>query len=233
MTTSAECGEIRRALGVYVVGAIAPGERSVVENHLAECARCRAELAGMAGLPALLGRVPADEAIVLLRDGGNAEPLPAQPLQSLLGRTARLRRRVLWPRLAAAAVVGLLIGGGAITAARLFGQSQVQPPAVAARPWTAEVRGTNASTHAAALVRYVAQPWGLELDVQVQGIPAGTRCELEVTEADGQDVAAGSWTVASGHQGARYPASSSVMLSGAHGFVIKSGARILVTIPLR
>ena len=233
MTTSAECGEIRRALGVYVVGAIAPAERSVVDSHLAECASCRAELAVMAGLPALLGRVPADEATVLLRGGGNAEPLPAQPLQSLLGRAARLRRRVLLPRLAAAAVVGLLIGGGAITASRLLAQSQVRPPAIATAPWTAELRGSSATTHAAALVRYAAQPWGLQLEVQVQGIPAGTSCELEVTEADGQNVAAGSWTVASGHQGAWYPASSSVTLPGARGFVIRSAARILVTIPLR
>ena len=233
MTTFGECGEIRRALGVYVVGAIAPAERSVVESHLAECANCRSELAGMAGLPALLGRVPADEAIVFLRDGGNAGPLPAQPLQSLLGRAARLRRRVLWPRLAAAAVAGLLIGGGAITASRLLGQSPVRPPAVTAAPWTAEVRGSSASTHAAALVRYVARPWGLELDVQVQGIPAGTWCQLEVTQADGQNVASGSWRVASGHQGAWYPASSSVMLPSVRGFVIKSGARILVSIPLR
>ena len=170
---------------------------------------------------------------MLLRDGGSAEPLPAQPLQSMLGRVARLRRRALWPRLSAAAVTGLLIGGGAITASRLLDQPQPRPHAVATAPWTAEVRGTNSSTHAAALVRYMAQPWGLELDVRVQGIPAGTSCELLVTEADGQDVAAGSWTVARGHQGARYPASSSVLLSDARGFVIRSGARILVTIPLR
>ena len=53
------CREIRQLLGVYVVGAIDPAERALVEEHLAECQPCRDELAGMAGLPAMLSRVPA------------------------------------------------------------------------------------------------------------------------------------------------------------------------------
>ena len=232
MTAAAECSEMRRTLGVYVIGAIAPGDRSAVESHLSDCAGCRAELAGMAGLPGLLGRVSADEATVLLCGDDRPEPLPAQPLQSLLGRAGQLRRRALWPRLAVAAVAGLLVGGGAIVASRAQ-PVRARAPAVAAQLWTTQVHGSNASTHAAALVKYVAQPWGLELDVQVHGIPAGTLCELQVINAAGQDVAAGSWTVAGGHEGAWYPGSSSVPLSGVRGFVIKSGARTLVTIPLR
>jgi hypothetical protein len=233
LTAAAECSEMRRTLGVYVVGAIAPGDRSAVESHLSACAGCRAELAGMAGLPGLLGRVSADEATVLLCGDDRPEPLPAQPLQSLLGMAGQLRRRALWPRLAAAAMAGLLVGGAAIVASRALSQSAPGAPAVAAQLWTAQVHGNSPSTHAAALVKYAAQPWGLELDVQVHGIPAGTLCELQVINAAGQDVAAGSWTVAGGHEGAWYPGSSSVPLSGVRGFVIKSGARTLVTIPLR
>jgi predicted lipoprotein with Yx(FWY)xxD motif len=43
---------------VYLTGAILPAERVVVVRHLAGCADCRAELAGLAGLPALLRRPP-------------------------------------------------------------------------------------------------------------------------------------------------------------------------------
>ena len=52
------CAGIRPLLGVYLTGAIAPADRAVVVRHLAACADCRAELAGLAGLPALLRRPP-------------------------------------------------------------------------------------------------------------------------------------------------------------------------------
>ena len=45
-------------LGVYVLGAIDPADRALVEAHLTTCRDCRDELAGLAGLPALLSRVP-------------------------------------------------------------------------------------------------------------------------------------------------------------------------------
>jgi anti-sigma factor RsiW len=51
------CDEIRHALGAYVLGAIDPAERAVVDRHIATCPACRDELAGLAGLPALLGRL--------------------------------------------------------------------------------------------------------------------------------------------------------------------------------
>jgi hypothetical protein len=62
MTDLTECQHVRQSLGVYVLGAIDPAERAEVDAHLAGCPDCRAELAGLAGLPALLGRVPVSEA---------------------------------------------------------------------------------------------------------------------------------------------------------------------------
>ena len=55
MTGMAGCREIRQALGVYVLGAIDPAERAQVDEHLASCPGCREDLAGLAGLPAMLG----------------------------------------------------------------------------------------------------------------------------------------------------------------------------------
>ena len=52
------CAGIRPQLGVYLTGAINPADRVVVVRHLAGCADCRAELAGLAALPALLRRPP-------------------------------------------------------------------------------------------------------------------------------------------------------------------------------
>ena len=61
MTPTWDCTEARPSLGVYVLGAIDPAERSLVDAHLLTCRDCRDELAGLAGLPALLARVNPDE----------------------------------------------------------------------------------------------------------------------------------------------------------------------------
>ena len=61
MTSAWECADTRQALGIYVLGAIDPDERALVDAHVAGCRECREELAGLAGLPALLSRVDADE----------------------------------------------------------------------------------------------------------------------------------------------------------------------------
>jgi anti-sigma factor RsiW len=47
-----------------VLGAIEPADRAVLERHLGGCPRCRAELASLAGLPALLRRVPEAETVL-------------------------------------------------------------------------------------------------------------------------------------------------------------------------
>src|SRR5690348_5996036 len=58
MDDAGMCAGIRSQLGVYLTGAIAPADRAAVVGHLAACADCRAELAGLAALPALLRRPP-------------------------------------------------------------------------------------------------------------------------------------------------------------------------------
>ena len=66
MTGVGKCADVRLVLGVYVLGAADPAERTLVRMHLAWCRDCREELAGLAGLPGLLRRVPAAEADELL-----------------------------------------------------------------------------------------------------------------------------------------------------------------------
>src|SRR5690348_17207306 len=62
MDNAGTCAGIRSQLGVYLTGAIAPADRVVVVRHLTACDGCRAELAGLAGLPALLRRPPVQAA---------------------------------------------------------------------------------------------------------------------------------------------------------------------------
>ena len=62
MDDAGTCAGIRSLLGVYLTGAIAPADRAAAVRHLAACAGCRAELAGLAALPALLRRPPVQAA---------------------------------------------------------------------------------------------------------------------------------------------------------------------------
>jgi hypothetical protein len=234
LTHARACGELRQELGVYVLGAIGPADRTEVDRHLASCTRCRDELAGLAGLPALLGRVPAGEVDGLVPDCGNGsrgELPPDQSLGSLLSRAAWLRKNRAWRQLATALAAGVVVAAGAMATSRAL-EAPNEGPAVSARQAGESVRGTNPQSAASATVRYLAQPWGIELYVQVRGIAAGTTCTLMVLTASGQQTPAGSWTVAARQQDAWYPASSSVQASGLRGFVVTAAGRALVHVPV-
>jgi predicted anti-sigma-YlaC factor YlaD len=223
MTGAGECGEIRQALGVYILGAISPADRSTVERHLARCAGCRAELAGLAALPGRLGSVPAADMTRLAgaerAAAGRGERPHAVPLQTLLDRSARIRRRQRWRRLAVAAAAVLVVGGAAVAGSRGL-YSPATPKSAAAGPWAATVTGNDPQTGMSATVEYRSRPWGLALQVQVSGISPGTRCELQIVDASGQDVPAGGWMVAVGHAWAWYPASSALAAADVRGFLI-------------
>ncbi len=223
MTGVGECGVIRHALGVYILGAISPPDRSTVEHHLARCADCRAELAGLAALPGRLGSVPAADITRMAGDerggAGRGGRPPDVPLQTLLDRAARVRRRLRWRRIAIAVAAVVIVGGGAVSVSRVLYSPATQPSAPAV-PWAATVTGSDPQTGMSATVKYLIRPWGLALKVQVSGISPGTRCELQVVDARGRDVPAGGWMVAAGHAGAWYPASSPLPAADVRGFLI-------------
>jgi anti-sigma factor RsiW len=231
MTGSADCRDIRHALGVYVLGAIDPAERARVDNHLSSCPECREELAGLAGLPALLRRIPVDEAQQLADEPDDelaGTEMPSdQVLDSLLARTTRARQMRRWRGLAAAAAVVLIAG-----AAGAASWSALNPPAasVAGAHWDTSA-AADAATHVSATVRYTARSWGTAVDTQVRGVPEDVRCSLVVTDASGQTVVAGSWQTSYDEGKTWYTGGSSVMLDSVRSFSIVSGGRVLVTIP--
>ncbi len=229
------CLRVRQSLGVYVVGAIDPAERSVVDAHLAACPDCREELAGLAGLPALLGRVPIEEAEQIARfdsserarRGGypDGEHSGEEILTPLLTRVAQRRRAGRWRSLASVAAVALIAAGAAVGAVRL-----ANPPSarVAALHWE-NSQTTRGHDHVD--VRYAGMPWGTRLDVKVSGIPAGTTCELWVVGRDGQRWPAGSWTVTDEWQASSYQASSAAPSGSVRSFQLTSGHTVLATVP--
>jgi hypothetical protein len=231
--TGPACRNIRQSLGVYVVGAIDPAERAQVDSHLGTCPDCREELAGLAGLPALLGRVPAADAERLILHSAEVKDLeepPAELLSSLLRRVAERRAVRRWRSLgaAAAAVVIALAGGAA--GARIInpGDHATGPPQAGSRAEV--VRATNPRTNVSATISYTPKSWGTKMDVWVAGIKDGTACQVWAVNGSGQRWQAGSWTVPGGPE-ADYPASVSLPASQLRSFEITSGGHVLVTVP--
>ena len=115
MTPTWDCTDARPSLGVYVLGAIDPAERALVDAHLLTCRDCRDELAGLAGLPALLARVNPDEISRICADDTVRTVTDDRPPGELIGTVLDLaearRRRTRWRFLAMAAAVVAIAGG--------------------------------------------------------------------------------------------------------------------------
>jgi anti-sigma factor RsiW len=197
---NSDCAQARKELGVYVLGAIGTAERGQVDRHLAACPRCREELAGLAGLPGLLRRIPEEMAAQAWIDD-TSDPPPGPPLDTLIRRMTRtrIRRRLTAAAAAAAVAVGAALGLQAL--------HHPAGGAAAATRWTSTVTAASPATGAWIAVRYTNQAWGTEAEVQITGLPAGTRCQLWVTNTKGQGIAAGGWTIAASRQHPWYPAS--------------------------
>ena len=239
MTGSAHCRDIRHLLGVYVLGAIDPAERSQVDQHLSACPDCREELAGLASLPALLRRVPVAEAQQVAEEGED-DLAGSQPselmLRSLLDRTQGVRRARRWRGLAAAAAVVLVAGlGGAAGWSALHpagsGSGAVTPGGPAAAGFTS-VSASNPQTHVAATVRLSRKDWGTALDTQVHGVAEGARCQLVVTDVAGHSTVVGSWTTGYDESWTWYPGATAVTLDSVRSFAITSHGKVLVTVPV-
>jgi hypothetical protein len=217
-------------LGVYLLGAIDPAERAAVQRHLARCAGCREELAGLAALPALLGRVPVAETGGLSPDeaewDSQVDPQPGTGLPRLLDRTARIRRVRRWRGMAAAVAVLITAAGGAAAVRQVLSPASPVSGQVA---WKT-VSARNDLTLATATVDYAPEAWGTALEVRVGKIPAGTTCQLRVTNSRGQEAVAGGWTVAPGDPAAWYPASAAFLASTVRSFDVTAGGKTLVTV---
>jgi anti-sigma factor RsiW len=233
MTGSADCRDIRHALGVYVLGAIDPAERATVDAHLSTCPECREELAGLAGLPALLRRIPVREAQQLADVDLDELPGPEVPsddmLRSLLARTKQARQARRWRGLAAAAAVVLVAGvAGAAGVSALQHSGGAGSGAVATH--FTSVSATNPVTHVAATVRYAPRTWGTVLDTRVENVPAGARCQLVVTDASGHSTVVGGWIAGYDESSVWYPGSSPVVQDSVRSFEITSQGKVLVKV---
>ena len=166
------CPEVSTALGAYVLGALEPDERRVVDDHLRGCAACSAELAEFDGLPELLARVrPEDLAPVAVT------PSPELFARVVAGtRQPRPSRR--WALVAAAAAVLVLLGLGVVAVLT----SGTGERTVTATAGAVEVTLTATEANE-----------GSALDVVIAGMRPGETCTLVAVDRDGRTHPAGDW----------------------------------------
>jgi anti-sigma factor RsiW len=233
MTATWDCTEARLSLGVYVLGAIDPAERALVDAHLATCKDCRDELADLAGLPALLAKVNPDEVSRISADDAVGADASEQPPDELIGTVRDLaearRRRSRWRYLSAAAAVVLIAAGlfGGLKAATSTTTTQIVKPSAGAGSWET-VTGTSQVTGAAATVAYSTQLWGNAFEVLVNRIPIGTTCQLWVIHPDGSRTQAAAWTTARDEGRVWYSGSMPKTAGSIGKFEITAGNRPLV-----
>jgi putative zinc finger protein len=237
MTQIWDCTDARLSLGVYVLGAIDPAERALVDAHLVTCRDCRDELAGLAGLPALLARVNPDEISRIRADdtvragsyaGADDRP-PGELIGTVLDLAEARRRRTRWRFLASAAAVVAIAGGlfgglSSITTTRTV----PIPVSPAGTQWDT-VEATSSVTGVSASVAYSHELWGDAFEVLVDHIPVGTTCQLWVVHPDGTRTQVASWTTAKDEGNVWYSGSLAATAQPISKFQITANHKVLLT----
>jgi hypothetical protein len=237
--TTMDCSEARLSLGVYVLGAIDPAERAMVDSHLADCRECRDELASLEGLPALLARVSAEEAAALAT--GDPQPTreeaaeaPGQLVAKVLDLRAARRRRRRWTELVIGVAAAIVIAAGVFGGLRLTAAPAAAPPAASGQtynhgpygPWQTASGNSDDMT---AVVDYRTMTWGTQLEAKVTGIPAGTTCQIWAIGPGKTRVLAGSWIVRGDEDDIWYPSSAAIAAANVDKFVISVGKHRSIT----
>jgi anti-sigma factor RsiW len=195
MTSSIECAQMRISLGVYVLGAIEPAERALLDEHLSVCGRCRDELASMAGLPAMLSRVTEDQIAQL-------GPPPEELFESVLAEVNREKRKrhrrnvIVLIAAAAAWVIATGTGMGLVShhgtpAPRASATASQRPPQAAPRV----LSGQDPVTGVRAQISLESKRWGTAVEMRLSGVPGGSHCRMVVVDKGGRSDIAGAWAV--------------------------------------
>jgi len=218
-------------VGAYALGLLETQDRRAFEEHLADCASCRADLAEFSGMKDLLtglGPVPS----------GTGEPTEAE-VGDLVRRRAldqrRQRRRTGWlAGLSAAAAVVLL--AGAVLLGRAVAGQPAPAPVLQGQVHTA----TSQLTGVTGTVGLVPKTWGTAVTLQLFHVSGPLKCELVAVPRTGKAEVMGFWQVPHarfGELGNPHP----LVIGGPMGIkignllkvevIVVPGGRTLVSIP--
>ena len=198
----------------YVLGLLGAEDRRTFEIHLKGCPTCSAAVSELAGMPALLGAITAEQAVGLVAGralaGATHEPSLVAALSRRVARR-RIRRRLLGGALGLAAAFLLVVAG---TALGSIGPVEAPPVAASETPLV-PMTVVVASTMSANL-GVTEKGWGTRLDWTCEYAtqsPYTGAYELVVTTKDGEEHTLASWSTTSGSHAGGLSASTSLRTS--------------------
>jgi anti-sigma factor RsiW len=168
----------RTDLGAYLVGSLDPAERAEVEQHLATCTDCLSEMAELAPLPGVLGRIDAAEARDRLLTP--SPDLLSRALAAIDEHEQKERRRLLRWKTAAAAAAVVAVLAGALP--QLITKGAEDTPMAVMAGVTAAGMG---SMHQRA--------WGTAVHLELTGLPPASGYRAYATARDGRTEVAANW----------------------------------------
>lgn len=184
MKTRNDCREWRESLGAYALGQLDDEERIGLEAHLEGCPACRAELASLEPVVAMLPH--ADPA----RFGPAPQPPPE--LGARIAATIDGERRAVQRRRRRRAFGGFALGGATAAVAVALLLLVVMPGGGGGVPeqqvrFTALPRGVT--------IDATLQPhaYGTEIHMYVHGVPSGTLCKVSLHGPKGTVYPAGTF----------------------------------------
>jgi hypothetical protein len=152
----------------YVLGSLSSTERREYETHLETCERCRAAVAELSGVPALLAKLDFEDVRALDESQPDTPPLRPEVLGSILDKVRWRRRRSRLLTSAAVAVAAALLAVGLVIV--------IRPESVGLQ--------TNAPQAAPALEMTKVSETPINAAITMSGYGWGTRIDMACTYGD-------------------------------------------------
>ena len=153
----------------YVLGSLSSNERREYEAHLETCERCRAAVAELSGMPALLAKLDLEDVRALDEEPSETPPLRPEVLDSILDKVRWRRRRSRWLTSAAVGVAAALLAVGIVIA--------VRPEVVGLETYSPE-----ASSEQIEMTKVAETP--INATITLTGFGWGTRIDMACTYGD-------------------------------------------------
>ncbi|MDZ7679512.1 MAG: zf-HC2 domain-containing protein [Acidimicrobiales bacterium] len=174
----------RDLTAAYVLGALDPGERTELHEHLQACERCQADVIDFAPLPALLGSIEVDD-LVEPPTPHLADAVVAEARGELERiRASRRRWRTIAAALAGAAVVAVALGVAAMVLDLDSGTEPERDRIELAFEAVADTTGD---------VVVDERGWGTYVHLSFEGLPERDLYRLWAVDQAGTWHEAGSW----------------------------------------